>query len=537
MSATILTNARIRTMDPVRPRAGALLIRDGRIAALGTTEEIAALAPKGAKRIDAHGALVLPGFQDAHIHLLSGGTDLATAAPLYEAVNLADLLSRVAAHATRTPDLPLILGAGWQPGIFTDADLTAEAIDPATGGRPAVLYDSSFHNACLNTAALTMAGIGPGTSDPPNGHIVRYPSGRPTGMLHEEAIPMALSRLPHLSDAHHLQGLRAGQAHANAHGITGVLDPCITDLEARIYAMAVARGDLTLRVTGAARIAPQDTPETALARLTALRAAHPGPDFHVQSAKFFMDGVFENRTAACHAPYADAQGGNAPCMFSQDQTVALMTALDAARFQIHAHVIGDAALTRVLDGLEAARAANGAWPAAHQLAHLQLTAPGDFAHLAALGMANIQPLWARYDPKIPDIALDMIGPERLLLTYAFRRMLDQGAGFCLSSDWPVSTLNPFEIIETAITRQARQAETPGPPFLPDEALTVAECVEGYTAQAARACWRETFTGRLSPGFSADLILLDQDIFACPTTKISDTKVLLTLFKGQPVHSA
>lgn len=534
----VLTHADIRTMDAARPTAEALLVEHGRIRAIGTAAEIARLAPENARVIDAGGRLVLPGFQDAHIHLLSGGTDMATAAPLYDVESLPALRARLATHAARNPDLPVILGAGWQPGLFGDHNLTAEAVDAATGGRPAVLYDSSYHNACLNTAALVLAGIDTDTPDPPNGRIVRFPSGRPTGMLHEDAIPWAVARLPQLTDDQLMRGLLAGQAHANAHGLTGVLDPKVTGLEARIYARAAVEGRLTLRVAGAAAVYESDTVETALPRLLALRAAHAGPDFHVHSAKFFMDGVFETRTAALFAPYADGPGDNAEPMFGNAQTLALFTALDAARLQIHAHVIGDAALGRALDGLAAAQAANGVWPALHQLAHLQLAAPGDIARMAALGaMANIQPLWARFDPLVPDIALDMIGEARLAQTYAFRQMLDAGAGFCLSSDWPVTTLNPFEIIETAVTRQARRADHPKPPFLPREALTVGECVQGYTTHAAAACWRGGFTGRLLPGFSADLVLLDRDIFACEPWRISETRVLLTLFKGEEVHRA
>lgn len=531
MTDLLIFNAKVRTMDPARPAAEWLLVRDGLIAALGH-----GTPPEAAERIDAGGRLVLPGFQDAHVHLLSGGLDLATSALLYDAGTEAELLAIVAAHAAARPDLPILIGAGWQPGLFGDDNLNAALIDPVTGARPAVLYDSSYHNACFNGAALAQAGIDDTTPDPANGHIVRDGAGRATGMLHEEAIPWALARLPKLTDDHWLEGLRAGQAHANAHGITGVLDPRITAQEHRIYRRALAEGLLSLRVAGAALVTEADTPEAAVTRLTAMRAQAPGPDYHVHSAKFFMDGVFENRTAALKAPYADPPGGNAPCMFGADETGALFTALDAARFAIHVHVIGDAAAARALDGLEAARAANGPWPAAHQLAHLQLVDPADVPRLRAAGAtANIQPLWARLDPFVPDIALDMIGPARRAETYAFRRMLDSGADYCLSSDWSVSTLNPFEIIETAVTRRARLGEGAREPFLPEQALSVEECVLGYTANAAAACWRGDLSGRLKVGFSADLIVLDQDIFACEPQAIGDTKVLLTLFKGRAAH--
>jgi predicted amidohydrolase YtcJ len=528
VTETVVFNARIRTMDPVSPVADWVLLRGGRIAALG-----AGTPPAAATRIDAGGRLVLPGFQDAHIHLLSGGIDLATAAYLYDCADEADLVATLAAHARAHPELPIVLGSGWQAGVFGDHNMTAALLDRAVPDRPVMVYDSSFHNACLNSRAIEMAGLA-GMADPPNGHILRHADGLPTGMLHEEVMPLVVARLPDLTEAEHMAGLLAGQAHANRHGITGVLDARITAFEAEIYGRAAAEGLLTLRVAGTALVTEADTPETAVARLSALRAAHPGPDFHVHSAKFFMDGVFENRTAAMLAPYADATGGSAPCMFGADQTRALMTAIDAARFAIHVHVIGDAAARRAIEGLEAARAANGTWPAEHQLAHLQLVDPADYARLHGLATANVQPLWARLEPPYSDPSLAMIGEARWPDTYAFRKMLDRGANWCLSSDWPVSTLNPFEIIETAITRTKRQDDAPEPPFFADQALTIEECIQGYTVNAARASWRAADTGMLRKGFSADLIIVDRDVFACPAEEISQTKVLLTLFKGAEV---
>jgi predicted amidohydrolase YtcJ len=533
----ILVNADIRSMDLACPRAQAIAIRDGRILRLGTTADIRALAGPETQVIDAGGRLVLPGFQDAHVHLMDGGTDMVTAAPLWEVPDLPALQAAMAAHAAKVA-LPLVIGTGWQPGLFGDHNLTAAAIDAVVSNRPAILYDSSYHNACLNTRALDLCGITADTPDPPNGHFVRDEQGRATGMLHEDAIHFALQSLPALGPDDFLAGARAGQAHANRHGITGIIDARVMDHNVAAYGALAARGELTLRVAGTALVTAKDTPETALARLTALRAAHPGPDFHIHSGKFFLDGVFENRTAAMLAPYADAPGGNAPLMFTPAQIDALFTALDAARFQIHVHVIGDAAARAALDGFETALRANGPWPGLHQLAHLQSVDPADIPRIAALGaMANIQPLWARYDPTVPDIALDMIGPERLAQTYAFRQMLDTGAPYCLSSDFAVSTLNPFEIIEIAVTRQPLTREGSAPVFLPAERLTVEEAVAGYTVNAAAACWRGAYTGRLSPGFSADLIILDRDIFAVPPQQIGDTQVLLTLFRGRAVHDA
>lgn len=537
MTGLVVENALVRTMDPARPLARSILIVDGHVAAL--SDDLRGFPDLGGKfrRVDAGGRLVLPGFQDAHIHLLNGGTDLVESAQLYDCSTLDEIATAMAAHAATQPG-PMIWGAGWQPGFFGDHNLTREVIDRAVAGRPCLIYDSNFHNACLNSAAIALVGISDNTPDPPNGHIVRDGTGRATGMLHEEAINWAALRLPQTDEATYREGLRAGQAHANRHGITGIVDPWIIDHHVRIYGEAEAEGALTLRVAGASLVTVADTVETMMERLIARRAAHGTELFHLNAAKFFLDGGLENRTAALIAPYADARGGNAPLMFAQDRIDALFTALDARRFQIHVHCIGDAAARAALDGFAAARAANGAWPSLHQIAHCQLVHPDDRPRFARLGvMANVQPLWAAYDPVVPDETIAMIGPDRAPWTYAFRSLIDAGAPFCINSDWAVTTLNPFEIIGTAITREPPRCRGRCEPFFPEERLSVAEAVMGYTTHAAAACWRPGFTGALKPGFSGDMILIDRDIFTTDPYAIAGTEVLLTVFRGKVVYQA
>jgi predicted amidohydrolase YtcJ len=530
----IVFNANIRTMDMARPRAEALVVGGGRILALGSDADMRALAGPGTRMIDAGGRLVLPGFQDAHNHLLDSGTDMIASAALDEVTTLSGMQAALADFAAGS-DLPVVMGSGWSTVHFGDQNLTRAVLDRAVPDRPCIVVEASAHNACANSSALRMAGVDRGTPDPLNGHFVLDAAGEPTGMLHEDAINWVQSRLPQITDDLWIAGLRAGMAHANRHGITGIIDPKVIDYHARAYQAVSDADGLSLRVCGAALVSPSDTATGAVERLSALRRDHGGPDFRVQSAKFFFDGVFENRTAALIAPYADAAGGNAALMFQPGKIAELFTALDAARFQIHVHVIGDMAARAALDGLDAAMAANGRWPSLHQLAHLQLMHADDIPRLGALGvMANIQPLWATGDPEGPGPVLAMIGAARMPLTYAFRRMLTEGAPFCLSSDFAVTTLNPFEIMETAITRQPPGRAGQEAPFLPAEGLTVEECVLGYTAHAAAACWRGDMTGRITPGFSADLIVLDRDILNCPSDRISATQVLLTLFKGREV---
>ncbi len=530
----IVLNARILTMDPFRPRARALAVAGGRVLALGRDAAMRALAAPGARLIDAGGRMVLPGLQDTHIHLQDSGQDYSQNADLTRAATPADLVALLAAFAAGH-DRPWVLGTGWNASVFGAANLDRHLLDRAVPDRPCLIVASDGHNACLNSAGLRATGLDALTPDPPNGRIVRGGDGTPTGLLYETAVDLAEARMPPPDDAAYEAGVLWAQALANRHGLTGVVDARVAARHVRVYRRLAEAGKLTLRVGATAHVTAADTPAAARDRLEAFRAQSHGL-FRLHSAKFFLDGVIENRTAAMIAPYGDAQGGNGALMFPPAQIAALFTALDAARFQIHVHAIGDLATRAALDGIAAARAANGSWPAWHQIAHVQFLHPADlprFGHLGA--MANIQPLWARHDPAIDERAVPLIGPERARRIYAFGALARAGAQMALSSDWGVSTLNPFAIMETAVTRRPLHDEPPAPAFLPQERLTRHQALWGYTRGAARAAWREGATGALSPGAWADLIVIDRDILRCPAPEISQTRVLLTLLAGHEVY--
>ncbi len=532
---TIVINSDIVTMDPLQSRVQALAIANGKVAALGTTQEISALANENAEVIDAKGKLVLPGFQDTHIHLQDSGHDYGSKAVLDECRNIAELQNALRSFAARHNG-SWVNGVGWYTGIFTDANLTRQVLDQAVPDRPCHILASDGHNACLNSKACEAIGLRKGVDDPPNGHFVREAHGHPTGMLHEDAIDWARARMPTPTEADYADGVRFAQALCNRHGITGVLDASVNERHARVYQRLADQDQLTLRVAATAKVEPHEVTAQAVARITALRSACQGELFKIHSAKFFLDGVLENRTGVMLEPYSDEIGGNAPLMFGHNQVKELFTAFDAARFQIHVHVIGDGALRAALDGLEAARFTNGAWPSLHQLAHVQCLDPADLPRFHSLGaMANIQPLWARHEPSVTDVALPMVGETRGQWMYAFRSLIDAGASYCLSSDWGVSTFNPFPIIETAITRQPPRKNGNHPVFLPEQRMTIEECVKGYTTHAAAAAWRSADTGSLSRGKSADLIILDRDIFTCDPYDIVDTQVLQTRFRGEVAY--
>jgi predicted amidohydrolase YtcJ len=357
-------------------------------------------------------------------------------------------------------------------------------------------------------------------------------------MLHEDAIDWARKRMPPVTDADYAEGVRFAQALCNRNGFTGVLDASVGSRHARVYQKLADAGELTVRLCATAKVQPEEATKQALERIEALRHDHRSAAFNIHSAKFFLDGVLENRTGAMIEPYSDQIGGNAPLMFEAGHIKELFTAFDAARFQLHVHVIGDLAVRAALDGLEAARNANGRWPSLHQLAHVQCIDPADIPRFRQLGaMANVQALWARHEPSVTDVALPMVGEKRGIWMYAFRSLIDAGAPYCLSSDWGVSTLNPFQIMETAITRQPPRKHGDHPVFLPEQRMTREECIRGYTVNAAEAAWRGADTGTLGFGKFADLIVLDRDILTCDVYDIGDTEVQLTLLAGREVHRA
>ncbi len=534
----VIFNAKIVTLDGLTPSAEALAIRCGRICALGNSHDIRAMAGKTARVIDAGGRLVLPGFQDTHMHLQDSGIRHALDVDLEGLRSVAGLQQALRDFAARHPDRPWLKGHGWYSGIFHERNLTRHELDQAVPDRPVFLYSSDYHSAVINSQACAAIGLASGTPDPGNGHFSRDPAGRPTGMLNEAAIQWAIARMPETPDSDYQQGVRWAQAHANRHGLTGVLDALVTERHLRVYGALEKRGELTVRIAATALVEPHDTVAEALARTEGFRRDYHSAMLKVHSAKFFLDGVFENRTAAMLKDYQDAQGGNAPVMFGENHLHELFIAFDAARFQIHCHVIGDRAARAALDALEAARHVNGEWPSLHQLAHVQCVHPDDFARFGRLGvMANIQPLWARCEPSVTEVAEPMVGAEMARWMYPFRSLIDHGAGYALSSDWGVSTLNPFPIMQTAITRQPPGKGRDHPVHLPEQRMTLAECVKGYTVHAAAAAWRAQDTGSLSPGKFADLIVLDRDIFAIDPYDLHETQVLLTLLAGKPVHAS
>ena len=531
----VILNADVRTQDLALPRATSVAVKGGRVLALGTDADLRPLRGPTTRVIDAGGRLVLPGFQDTHIHPQDSGIDSVRGCELAGAQTLAELQHRLRAQAQATSAL-WVRGLGWNSAIFNASNLDRHVLDAAVPDRPAFIFAADGHNAVLNTRGCEAIGMRADTPHPPNGEIVHEAGGTPSGMLYEDACYWAMDLMPPPSAEDSARGVKFAADLANRHGITGLLDAMVAEKHMQVYTDLDRAGELSVRMAATTKVFPHEGVDEALERLCHIRTRYRSEKVFMHSAKFFLDGVMENGTAAMLEDYES--GGNAPIMFELDHLARLLDSFDAHRFQLHLHTIGDRAVRVALDGIEAARRTNGPWPALHQLAHLQIIDPADIPRFRELGaLANFQPLWAAPEPGVIDVALPMVGKTRGRWMYPVKSVIDAGGPYAISSDWAVSTLNPFEIMQVAITRQNPEDGPSGECFVPEERLDVDRVVKGYTTNAAAAAWRSEDTGSLSPGKFADLIVLDRDIYRVPAHELGATQVLLTLLGGEEVHRA
>ncbi|MDH4557831.1 amidohydrolase [Pseudomonas sp. BN417] len=531
----IITHADIHTMDPSLPRAEAIAVHEGRIVALGDNADIERMAGAGTRRIDAQGRLMLPGLQDTHVHFQLSSADLYHNASLYAATNRDELLATIREFAERHPNKAWIRGVGFSSSLFSPDELTKELLDSVTGGRPALMLASDYHNGWANSAAFEIAGVKPDSPEPENGSYVRKADGTPKGWLLEDAI-WAMNRIaPGYTDDEYLEAMKHYSKAFNRRGITGVLDAMVSRNYMKNYQASFDRGDLTLRVRATSKIFAHKPLDEQLRELQDLRETYRGDRVCLHSAKFFLDGVLESGTAVFLEPRSDT-GGNAELMFTQEQINRYFAAFDREKFQLHVHTIGDGAVRAAVDGIEYARQQNGTWDSRHQLAHLQVVDPADIPRFKSLDiLANFQPLWAQPQPEADAIAEAMLGPVRSQWIFPIGAFVRTGVTCMMSSDWGVSTYDPFQILQSAVTRQNADAGPDGPVHNPQHRISIEDALRGYTLNAAHAAWRDDCTGSLSAGKYADLIVLDRNLFEISPYEIGQTQVLLTLLEGQEVH--
>ncbi|WP_277962673.1 amidohydrolase [Pseudomonas sp. RIT-To-2] len=531
----IVVNAKVRTMDEKCPFADAIAVSQGRIVAVGTQGEVETWARHGTTRIDAGGRLVLPGFQDTHIHFQQSSADQFHNVSLHDIETVDQLLSVIHEFAVANPGNPWIRGVGFNPALFTPDELTKELLDGVTGTRPALMLASDYHNGWANSAAFQIADVAPGSQDPENGQYLRLPDGSPKGWIVEDAIWAMAHVAPSFTQADYITAMEHFCKVFNRRGVTGVLDALVNRRNMEAYQACYERGNLTLRVCATAKVFAHKELDQQLLELRSLRDEFNTDHVRMHSAKFFLDGVLENGTAVLLEPRTD-DGLNAALMFDQGQINEFFAAFDRAGFQLHVHTIGDGAVRAALNGIEFAQKVNGRWDSRHQLAHLQVVDPSDIPRFKHLGViANYQTFWAQPHQEFDAVVSRMLGKFRSEWVYPIGAFVKQGIPCMLSSDWGVTTYDPFQIIQCAVTRQNPTMNSSEKPHTPQHRISVEAAVKGYTISAAYAAWRENVTGSLTVGKYADLIVLDRDIFEVSPYEIAQTEVLLTLLEGKVVH--
>jgi predicted amidohydrolase YtcJ len=529
----LLRHGRIYPFAIDSARAEAIAIRGGRILYVGTDAGAESYRGRNTKVIDLGGRPVLPGFHDTHMHP-RGGISLAEC-PLDRLSARDALLDSVRVCASSHADQPWIRGRGWELPVFPGANPRKEWLDSAVPDRPAYLAAADGHSAWVNSRALALAQVTRATPDPPNGRIERDPAGNPTGTLRESAMDLVARHIPPRSPAEIRDGIVRGLALANQVGITTVHEASADTSLLAAYADLDSTGRLSARVVAAMTVTPlagADQVET----LRAWRSRFAGRErFRPAAAKIFVDGVIEAKTAVLLEPYRDGSGALGTPNFTQPGLDSIVTALDAAGFQVHAHAIGDGAVRMILDALAQARRLNGPRDARPIIAHLELIHPDDLPRFAKLGVvASVQPLWAWADTYITGLTIPVLDSARAARLYPIGSLARAGATVAAGSDWPVSSLNPFEAMQVALTRRAPDDSVGGPSWLPDERVDLPTMLRAYTINGAWAAGDEATNGTLEVGKAADLIVLDRDPQSIPVRLLHQTRVLLTLVEGREV---
>jgi predicted amidohydrolase YtcJ len=532
-----LRNGAIYTVDGSRSWAETLAIDDGHIVYVGNDAGAKDYIGPQTQVVDLKGRMVVPGMQDVHIHPISGGIE-ANGCDLNAATTVDEYLAIIKKYADQHPDDPWIKGGGWSMAAFGPGALARkELIDAIVPDRPVILWSRDGHTTWVNSRALEAAGINKDTPDPADGRIDRDPkTGEPSGSLQEGASSLVVGKSPPNTDQVRDDGLRYAIRMLNGYGITGVQDASVDEADLKTYHRLDEAGELSLRVVGS--IWWEREPGLAqIEGIKKLRSDYTKGRVDAGTVKIMQDGVLENYTGVVLEPYRlkgkpDVRG--IP-MVEPELLKQAVTQLDAEGFQVHFHAIGDGAVRQALDAIEAARTANGELGHRHHISHIQLIHPDDQPRFRQLNViANFQPLWAYADDYVTELTLPFISKQAATYMYPIASIERSGAVVAFGSDWSVSTANPFEEMETAITRMSSVGDT-DKPFMPEERIGLPEALAAFTINAAYTNRDEKNTGSLEVGKRANLAVLDRNLFEIPATEISDTKVLLTLFEGKPVH--
>lgn len=530
---TVFKNGAVYTVDARRSWAEAVAIKGKKIVYVGSNADLQKYISYTTKVIDLQGRMLLPGFQDSHIHPVTGGMTLAQC-NLSNLTSLPDVLEAVRRCKANAPAKKWLVGSGWELPLFKDANPSKMLLDEIAPETPVYLEAMDGHSAWVNSKALMLAGIVKGTPDPPRGRIERdQKTGEPSGTLRESAMNLVARKIPSPLAKDYEEGLRRALRLANSFGIVSLHDASASENSLRAYMALDRRNQLTAHVIAAVRVNP-DKGETQVPELNRIRARYKSPRLSAGAAKIFLDGVIEAHTAVLLAPYIDKPDYRGVPNYSAESLAKLVTRLDREDFQIHIHAIGDGAVRMSLDAYEAAQKANGRGDMRHHIAHLQLIDPQDIPRFAKLGIiANFQPLWAYADSYITDLTEPVLGPQRSSWLYPIGSVAKTGATIVGGSDWSVTSMNPLEAIQVGLTRYGLE-DANKQSWLPKERVDLQTLVDAYTINGAYLSHHEKLTGSIEVGKAADLIVLSENLFTISVDSIHKVKVQLTLLDGAEV---
>ena len=524
----VFTNGTIYSMDPKVPNPDWVEVVDGSIASVGRGS-----APAG-DAFDLEGRVLLPGFHDAHIHPSFSGLNLIQCElhdlGVDKATNVETFQRAVKAYADSHPDAPWILGGGWAMEQVEGGIVRAEWLDAVVPERPVYLVSSEGHAAWVNTKAMELAGIDARTPDPSDGRIERDSDGSPNGTLQEGAAFLVGNIVPPVSNADNKAGILAAQDLMLSLGITSWQDAWVENDAHDAYLELDRSGELVGTAIGSLWW-DRDRGMEQLPELIE-RYGERGKRYRPGSIKFMVDGVCENGTAAMVHPYAGTHDDRGMAFLSREILLDAVPKTMAAGIQPHFHGIGDRAIRDALDAVAAGDPDHARSTRPH-IAHVQVVAPDDVRRFAELNVAvNAQSLWACHDDTMVDLTAPRLGTERTRWQFPFRSLIDAGAVFACGSDWAVSTADPFPQMFVAATRRMPEDDRV---FQPEQAISLAESLAGFTTGAAWVNHEETRSGSITQGKAADLVVVDGD--PLDLDQVLDAKVAATFVGGHLVYNS
>jgi predicted amidohydrolase YtcJ len=534
----IIHHAKIYTVNAKQPWAEALAVQGDKIVAVGSEADIEKLRTPKTKMIDAGGQLVLPGFVDCHIHFLDGSLSLGRV-NLDGAKDVADIQRRLREYAAKHPGKDWILGRGWDYAMFGAVALPDKKyLDELFPDRPAYLEGYDGHTYWANSKALALAGITKDTPNPPNGVIVRDPAtGEATGALKEAAHGLVGKVVPVPTRAQKLDALLAGMKWANQNGLTRVHSAGGDFEELALYDQLRREKQQTLRFYIAYFLDPPELRPADVDQIEAARKKYADDWISGGAVKMMVDGVIESHTAAMLEPYTDDPSLKGKLFWNPDKYKAAVAELDKRGLQLFTHAIGDYGVRTALDAYENAEKVNDTQGRRPRIEHIETIQAIDIPRFGKLGViASMQPLHSYPNEDTLNVWARNIGTDRAGRAWVWKNIADDGGHLAFGSDWPVVTLNPWEGVQTAVTRQTKEG-APAGGFVPAQRISVADAVYGYTLGAAFAGRREKTEGSIEPGKLADIIILSQNIFDVDPHKISDTQVTTTIVGGRIVYQS